>query len=67
MKNTIIWTAAGNTSYVKGQGPSDVEPVLTKALEEGIPFVYLDSEGQPPNSVVVAPKHVSGLVLHESP
>jgi hypothetical protein len=61
-KGTIIWTEAGNVSYVKGLAPVDIEPLLAEAIRDGTPFVYLHSEGQQPNSLAVAPSHVTALV-----
>ena len=64
-KGTIIHTEAGNTSYVKGYAPHDIEPLLAAAIRDGVPFIYLHSEGRQPNSVVVAPQHVAALVRHD--
>lgn len=62
MPNTILHTEAGQTTYIKGLGPIDIEPILAAALRDGVPFVYLHGEGQPGNSLCVAPSHVTALI-----
>jgi hypothetical protein len=65
MFGTIIQSHAGNCTFVKGMKPVDIEPLLADAKRECTAFVYLHPEGQPHNSIAVAPEHVVALILSE--